>query len=134
FRNNAEKSTARIKGVHSEKVDSAAQQRDQLRDSLPGMEKMKIELENSVLPKGKPLIAAKEINFRYRTMLLWKEPLNFQVNSGDRIAIKGPNGSGKTTLIKIMLGELLPTEGVIERTGAKAIYIDQDYSLIDNQL
>lgn len=134
FRNNAEKSTARTKSAHSEKVGSIAQQLEQLRDALPEIDKMKMQLQNSVLHKGKTLITAKNINFGYGRILLWKEPLNFQVNSGNRTVIKGPNGSGKTTLIKLILGSLEPTEGTIERTGTKAIYIDQDYSLIDNQL
>ncbi len=51
--------------------------------------------------------------------------------SGDRIAIKGANGSGKTTLIKIILGELSPKKGHITSLAKKAIYIDQDYSLLN---
>jgi ATPase subunit of ABC transporter with duplicated ATPase domains len=34
----------------------------------------------------------------------------------------------------MMLGELQPQSGTIERAVVKAIYIDQDYSLIDNSL
>jgi ATPase subunit of ABC transporter with duplicated ATPase domains len=48
--------------------------------------------------------------------------------------LKGANGSGKTTLIKIILGELNPQIGSVFRADNKSIYIDQDYSLIQNQL
>lgn len=54
--------------------------------------------------------------------------------SGARIALKGSNGSGKTTLIKIILGETEPKWGQVYRANNKIIYIDQDYSLLNNQL
>ena len=34
----------------------------------------------------------------------------------------------------MLLGELLPASGTIQRTDIKAIYIDQDYLLVDNGL
>lgn len=132
FRNNAEKSTARIKGAHAEKVDALAQELDQLRKELPGADQMKMDLDHSSLHKGKILVAVKDVNFGYGEQLLWKHPLNFELTSGERMAVKGLNGSGKTTLIKMILGELVPQHGTIIRAGVNAIYIDQDYSLIDN--
>src|SRR5690606_2666500 len=65
---------------------------------------------------------------------LWKNDLNFQLTSGERIALSGSNGSGKTTLIKLILGDLQPHIGTLNRSENRAIYIDQDYSLINNQL
>ena len=151
FRNNAEKSTSRIKGVHAEKVETIAGELNKLRSSLPDMDKMKIDLDNSALHKGKVLITARDVNFGYDDHLLWKEGLSFQVRHGERIAIKGLNGSGKTTLIKMILGELQPRSGIIDsiiaiktidsgaiktidNVSVKTIYIDQDYSLIDDRL
>lgn len=134
FKNNAEKSTSRMKGVHAEKVTAISQELDQLRKELPGMDKMKMDLDSSALHKGKMLITARDLNFGYGDQLLWKQPLNFQVMSGERLVIKGLNGSGKTTLIKMILGELQPRSGTIDRAGVKSVYIDQDYSLIDNRL
>lgn len=134
LRNNAEKSTARVKDIHSEKVGSISDEVNQLRKELPDKDKMKIGFDDSALHTGKILINAKELNYGYGNELLWKEPLNFQVNSGERIAIKGLNGSGKTTLIKMILGVLQPSTGTIQVATARTIYIDQDYSLIDNRL
>ena len=132
FRNNAEKSTARMKGLHDEKVDGISQELNQLRKELPGVDKMKMDLDNSTLHSGKILVTAKNINFGYDGRLLWKHALSFQITSGERNVITGTNGSGKTTLIKMILGEYQPRSGTLERAGIKAIYIDQDYSLIDN--
>jgi ATPase subunit of ABC transporter with duplicated ATPase domains len=134
LRNNAEKSTSRMKGIHAEKVDAISQGLSQLRAALPGIDKMKMDFDNSALHKGKILVTAKGVNFGYDYQLLWREGLSFQIASGERTVIKGANGSGKTTLIKMILGELQPRVGSIDRAGVKAIYIDQDYSLIDNNL
>jgi len=48
--------------------------------------------------------------------------------------LKGLNGSGKTTLIKIILGKLNVDKGTVYSAIDKAVYVDQDYSLIDNGL
>nr|WP_295928207.1 ABC-F family ATP-binding cassette domain-containing protein [uncultured Dyadobacter sp.] len=134
FRNNAEKSTAQLKGVHAEKVSGIAQELSQLRSEMGGEDKMKIDFDNSGLHKGKILLTAEHLNFSHEPRPLWKMPLSFQVTSGERIAIKGPNGSGKTTLIRMLLGQAVPSSGTMDRSDFKHIYIDQDYSLIHNQL
>lgn len=134
FRNNAEKSTARVKGAHEEKVGQLAQDLQDLRKELPDIDKMKLGFENANLHKGKLLIHAQNINFGYEQTPLWSAPLSFQINSGERLAIKGLNGSGKTTLIKMMLGQLAPTTGTLTSQAGKTVYIDQDYSLVHNQL
>ncbi len=133
LRNNAENSSSKLKGVHAEKIDGISQELRELRSSIPDIDQMKIGFDNSILHKGKVLFKTNEINFRYKEQLLWKENLNIEIISGNRIALKGANGSGKTTLIKIILGELDPQIGTVFRAENKSIYIDQDYSLIQNQ-
>lgn len=132
LRNNAEKSTAKTKDVHAEKVNAITDELNQLRKEMPDKDKMKIGFDDAALHTGKILITATEINYDYGRGALWAQPLSFQITSGERIAIKGTNGSGKTTLIGIILGKLQPTSGTIQRTDNSSIYIDQDYSLIDN--
>ncbi len=134
FKNNAEKSTARTKDIHAEKTGNIAQELTELRKELPDTDKMKFGFDHSSLHKGKVLIDARDINFSYGAKSLWKESLSFIITSGDRIAIKGANGSGKTTLVKLLLGETEPQSGSIHRAENKAVYIDQDYSLVNNQL
>jgi len=95
---------------------------------------MKISFDDSGLHRGKILVTANKINTGYNDKLLWQQPLSFMVKSGDRIAVKGRNGSGKTTLINILLGNLQPQAGMIEKADFKAIYVDQDYSLINNNI
>jgi len=134
LRNNAEKSTSRMKGVHAEKVGAISQELSQLRANLPDIDKMKVDFDNSTLHHGKVLVTANDINFGYGEALLWKLPLSFRITSGERVVIKGLNGSGKSTLIKMILGEAQPREGNMDRADVRAIYVDQDYSLINNEL
>ncbi|MBO9659405.1 MAG: ABC-F family ATP-binding cassette domain-containing protein, partial [Chitinophagaceae bacterium] len=86
------------------------------------------------LHKGKQLIIADNVNFRYGEKWLWKEPLHFQINSGERVAISGANGSGKTTLIRLVLGKLQPVTGSVQNAAERTVYIDQEYSLVNNKL
>ncbi|RYE25371.1 MAG: ABC-F family ATP-binding cassette domain-containing protein [Sphingobacteriales bacterium] len=134
LRNNAEKSSSRIKDMHAEKIGDIAQELNELRKELPDADRMKIGFEDSGLHTGKILVTARDINFSYNSATLWQQSLNFIIISGQRIAVKGLNGSGKTTLIKLILGQLQPIEGTLERAITNAVYIDQDYSLIDNGL
>ncbi|RED26170.1 ATPase subunit of ABC transporter with duplicated ATPase domains [Flavobacterium cutihirudinis] len=134
LRNNAENSTAKAKDIHAEKIGNISQNLQDLRSGLPEIDKMKFGFEKTALHKGKILFTAKDVNHSFENQYLWRENLNLQIKSGDRIAIQGINGSGKTTLIKMIIGTLQPKTGTIYKTDAKVIYIDQDYSLIQNQL
>ncbi len=134
MRNNAESSTSKLKGIHAEKVGGILNELQDLRLSVSDIAKMKFGFDNSSLHNGKILFAAKEINFSYTDRNLWKEPLSFQITSGERLSIRGNNGCGKTTLIKLILGALQPQTGYISRAEIESVYIDQDYSLLNNQL
>jgi len=43
--------------------------------------------------------------------------LNLDVNQGEVVGLLGPNGSGKTTTVKLLLGLLFPTKGVVHVFG-----------------
>ncbi len=51
---------------------------------------------------------------------------NFTFENGKRVGVCGRNGLGKTTLLKIVIGQLAPTEGMV-KTGqlTKFNYVDQ---------
>ena len=55
-----------------------------------------------------------------------------RVMRGDRIGLVGPNGAGKTTLLRMLVGELAPDSGTIERgTGLDVAYFDQQRAALD---
>lgn len=131
LRNNAEKNSSKLKSIHAEKINDISGDLRDLRSSVRNADQMKVNFNDSNLHLGKILILAEEINFTYDEENLWKENLNLEIRSGDRISIKGSNGSGKTTLIKLLLGDLQPSVGKISKSDFQTVYIDQEYSLID---
>ena len=66
--------------------------------------------------------------------------LSLRVMRGDRIGLIGPNGVGKSTLLKLLLGQLQPSSGVLRQgTKLEVAYFDQlrarlepEKSVIDN--
>src|SRR5205085_8361916 len=51
---------------------------------------------------------------------------------GDRIGVIGPNGAGKTTLLRLLVGDLLPDAGEIERgANVQVAYFDQQREQLD---
>ena len=57
-----------------------------------------------------------------------------RIMRGDRIGLLGPNGAGKTTLLKLILGELEPDSGSIQRgTNINVAYFDQMREQLDEE-
>jgi ATP-binding cassette subfamily F protein uup len=55
-----------------------------------------------------------------------------RITRGDRIGLIGPNGAGKTTLLRMLVGELAPTTGQVERgTNLQVAYFDQQREQLD---
>jgi len=134
LRNKAENSTSKVKDVHADKIGGLSQQVKALRSTVPDADAMKMDFAQSNLHNGKVLFEGKDINFRYNEHWLWEKPLMVHITSGQRLAVKGPNGSGKTTLLEIITGKKDPQAGTFYRADFNAVYIDQDYSLINNRL
>lgn len=134
LRNNAEKSTAKTKATHAGKIEGIAKDLQALRSELPDTDKIKLGFDDSGLHKGKVLFTAAGINFHYDQCALWKENIDLEIRSGERISLQGANGSGKSTLIRIISGELEPSTGSVYRSDNRIACIDQDYSLVNRQL
>lgn len=70
-------------------------------------------------PCGKippPVIMVQNVSFRYSsdTHFIYKN-LEFGIDLDTRVALVGPNGAGKSTLLKLLMGELLPSDGMIRK-------------------
>jgi ATP-binding cassette, subfamily F, member 3 len=56
--------------------------------------------------------------------------VNWEVRSGDRIGLVGVNGAGKSTQLKIIMGEIEPTEGEVIRPNSLRIgYLNQEFEI-----
>ena len=56
--------------------------------------------------------------------------MDLTLNPGGRLAIMGPSGCGKTTLLRIALGLLKPTQGIVENTFCKTAAVFQEPRLL----
>lgn len=56
-------------------------------------------------------------DFWHRDKVRAVDNLNLTVHGGEVFGLLGPNGSGKTTAIKLMLGLLFPTSGIVRIFG-----------------
>ena len=61
--------------------------------------------------------------------------LDILLTPGARLGVLGPNGSGKTTLLRMIIGELAPDAGTIERAdGLRVVYFEQNRESLDPTL
>jgi len=98
--------------------------------SVAGSAKMEIsEAERS----GVRVVEAEEIAFAYPGGTPLIRDFSLVLNRGDKVGLIGPNGAGKTTLVKMLLGQLAPTSGVLKfGTKMEVIYFDQMREQIDD--
>jgi ATP-binding cassette subfamily F protein uup len=83
-------------------------------------------------PSGKLVFEAEHVTHAFGAAPPIIRDFSARIMRGDRIGIIGANGSGKTTLIKLLVGELEPTEGLIKRgTNLMPAYFDQQREQLD---
>ncbi len=72
-------------------------------------------------------IKVQNVSFRYNSNAKNViNSLNFEINKGEKVLLRGENGSGKSTLIKLLVGLYTPEEG-------KILFNDTDLSTINNK-
>lgn len=89
---------------------------------------------------GKLVAEATDAGFRYPDGQPIIKDMNLTVLRGDKIGLVGENGTGKTTLVRLLLGDLAPTDGNIRLgTNLQVAYFDQlrgeldlDRNAVDN--
>jgi len=81
---------------------------------------------------GNQVVALKDVGVSFGERSLFKG-LSVEIEPGSRIGIIGPNGVGKSTLLKLVLGQLQPTEGSVSISqNIKFNYIDQERLQLDD--
>ena len=79
---------------------------------------------------AKPMVSAKNLSLFYGEKNVC-ENINFEINSGERIALKGANGSGKSSILKLICGENIKYTGdFYKASNLKISYVSQDTSAL----
>lgn len=82
---------------------------------------------------GQKVLEAKNVAFAYESRPILRD-FTATIWRGDKVGIIGPNGGGKTTLLKLLLGELTPTSGLlVQGTNLQIVYLDQLRDLIEDE-
>ena len=75
---------------------------------------------------GKIVLEARNMNFSWGDGFEVFRDVNTIIQRGDRVGIIGENGTGKTTLLRLLLGEIQPTSGIVRQgTRLEVLYFDQ---------
>jgi ATP-binding cassette subfamily F protein uup len=104
---------------------------------LASQEKNEVEIDvDMIIPEpvrlGKKVIELKNIGIKLGGNTLF-ENFNFNFEPGRKMGVVGQNGVGKTTLLKIILGDISPSQGKIETGEATEInYVDQERLLLND--
>jgi len=73
------------------------------------------ELQLAEAPRlGHTVLEARDVAFGWPGREVFRD-VSLIVQSSDRVGIVGPNGAGKTTLLRVLLGELVPSSGMVVR-------------------
>ena len=119
------RATARINQLHVLRADRRA------RRATVGNVKMSVN--EAAIPSGMKVVDVEKMSFSYPDGKVLVKDFSTTIIRGDKIGLIGPNGAGKTTLIKLLLGQLAPTSGVIKHgTNLEVVYYDQLRAQIDD--
>ena len=87
--------------------------------------KANIQLETAE-KSGKQVMVVEQVSFAHAGGPQLISDFSMVLQRSDRIGLLGANGTGKTTLLKLLLGDLQPSEGKIEvGTRLEVAYFDQ---------
>ena len=77
------------------------------------------------------LIGLQNVTFEFGARVIVSEA-NWSIQPGERIGLIGYNGTGKSTLLKILVGQLTPSKGTVEKGRDTTIgYLHQDLLSFD---
>ncbi|KAL9046677.1 MAG: hypothetical protein Q9214_000544 [Letrouitia sp. 1 TL-2023] len=107
FRYNAAKSSeaqSRIKKLEKMPVLQAPESEYTVQFRFPEVEKL-----------SPPIVQMSNVSFGFTPGKLLLQNVDLDVQLDSRIGIVGPNGAGKTTVLKLLIGQLQPTAGIISQ-------------------
>lgn len=76
---------------------------------MENLKKTKLRFEPKI-KSGREILNVESLGKSFDGFKLF-EDINFSIYRGEKVGLIGPNGIGKTTLFKMVLGDLIPSEG-----------------------
>ncbi|MSZ60844.1 MAG: ATP-binding cassette domain-containing protein, partial [Actinobacteria bacterium] len=98
-------------------IFGSAMHKNLLKHRKPKVNSMARSRRNVPQPKEHSALNIDNVSKSYGTAPAL-DPISFDINTGDRVALIGHNGSGKTTLIRIAAGLLDSSTGSVSIGGA----------------
>ena len=79
------------------------------------------------------LVTFNNVSLQYVDKNILKN-VSFTINDNAKIGIVGMNGAGKSTILKLIVGELTPSSGIIyKKNDLKIAYLPQDTPLFKDK-
>uniref|UniRef100_A0A8C3G2G6 ATP-binding cassette, sub-family F (GCN20), member 2b n=1 Tax=Cyclopterus lumpus TaxID=8103 RepID=A0A8C3G2G6_CYCLU len=103
--------------LHSKKLKNYTGNYDQYvktREELEENQMKRFNWEQDQITHMKVNERRREVEYFHWLPHIYKN-LEFGIDLDTRVALVGPNGAGKSTLLKLLMGELLPTDGMIRK-------------------
>ncbi|MCK6613525.1 MAG: ATP-binding cassette domain-containing protein [Ignavibacteriaceae bacterium] len=133
MKQSGEETLASLHKKFEEKISARQEKLHQLKEQISAPVYIKPDIGTASSGTASVIASATEVNFSYAGTPLWKKPVTFVLRKHRRLHLQGSNGSGKTTLIRLLLGELTPSEGEIHFSAKKVFYLDQTTSMINDE-
>jgi NitT/TauT family transport system ATP-binding protein len=74
---------------------------------------------------AQPLLRLERVSVAFEAVTVL-DGIDFEVRSGEFVALVGPSGCGKTTLLNVCSGWLMPTGGRVQRPALRRMVFQQD--------
>ena len=117
--------------VMEQRIDRAIDEKTNLLRNVDRNDKLKL---NPLTSNKNPLVLINNLQVKYNDKTIFN-PISFEVNNGDRVAIIGKNGIGKTSILKLILGEKIQYNGEFKvANDLKISYVSQNTDYLKDNL
>lgn len=108
--------------VIEKRIEKSIEEKSNLLNNIDRNDSLKIvPLET----RKNPLIIAKDLEIKYDDKRIF-DKIDFEINSGDRVAITGKNGIGKSSILKLIIGNEIQYNGDLRvANDLKISYVSQ---------
>ena len=114
-----------------QRIDRAIDEKTNLLRNVDRNDKLKLIPLTS---NKNPLVLINNLQVKYNDKTIFN-PISFEVNNGDRVAIVGKNGIGKTSILKLILGEKIQYNGEFKVANDLIIsYVSQNTDYLKDNL